>query len=126
MILKTTHVPLVVQDQDRALAFYVDKLGFEKRQDYGQKGRPRWLTVAPPGSDVEFALVRGEYETDPRGADGFRWTLTTEDCRADVAALKARGVAFEGKAPAEMPFGLLATFADPDGNRFNLLQPKRA
>lgn len=124
MIGATTHVPLVVSDHDRALDFYVGKLGFETRQDYRQKGHPRWLTVAPKGSEVEFALVKGEYRADPRATEGFRWTLTTSDCRADVAALKGRGVAFDGKAPAEMPFGILATFVDPDGNRFNLLQPK--
>jgi len=47
MIEKTTHVPIVVHDQDKALEFYTWVLGFEKRQDYQQPGHPRWLTVAP-------------------------------------------------------------------------------
>ncbi|MEA3198945.1 MAG: hypothetical protein QOE90_373 [Thermoplasmata archaeon] len=125
MIDKTTHVPLLVRDQDQALGFYVGKLGFEKRQDYGQKGRPRWLTVAPPGAEVELALIQGEYLVDPRAEDGYRLTLTTRDCRGEVARLQARGVAFRGPAPVETPFGILASFEDPDGNRFALLQPAK-
>lgn len=125
MIEKTTIVPLLVRDQDKALDFYVGKLGFEKRQDYGQKGRPRWLTVAPSGAEVEFALVKGEFVRDPRGEEGYHFTLTTSDCRGEVAKLQARGVAFREGAPVEMPFGLVASFRDPDGNPFRLLQPAK-
>lgn len=120
MIEQTTHVPILVRDQDKALEFYVGKLGFEKRQDYGQKGRPRWLTVAPPGSKVEFALVKGEYVVDPRAEEGVQLTLTTGDCRGEAAKLKARGLAVEA---VDAPFGTIARFQDPDGNRFALLQP---
>lgn len=123
MIDKTMVVPIVVRDQDEALAFYVEKLGFEKRQDYGQKGRPRWLTVAPPGSELEFALVKGEYVVDPRGDESVQFTLSTPDCRAEAAKLKSRGVTLSD--PVEMPFGMLAKFKDPDGNRFALLQPAK-
>lgn len=120
MIDKTTHVPVLVRDQDKALEFYVGTLGFEKRQDYGQKGKPRWLTVAPPGSDVELALAKGEFLADPRAEEGYRITLATSDCRGEFARLKARGVPFREAAPVETPFGIVATFADPDGNRFTL------
>lgn len=125
MLDKTTHVPILVRDQDEALEFYVGKLGFEKRADYGQKGKPRWLTVALPGAEVEFALVMGEYVSDPRSQEGYQLTLTTDDCRGEAAKLRARGVAFREPAPVETPFGVLATFQDPDGNRFNLLQPAK-
>lgn len=126
MLGKITHVPILVSDQDKALDFYVGKLGFEKRADYGGKGRPRWLTVAPPGSEVEFALSKGEFVTDPRSNEGYHFTLTTSDCRDEVAKLKARGVAFVDPSPVATPFGILASFQDPDGNRFNLLQPHKA
>ena len=66
MIETTTHVPIIVADQDKALQFYTEVLGFEKRADYQQRGRPRWLTVAPKGQDVEFILVKGTYLVDPR------------------------------------------------------------
>src|SRR5262249_38315943 len=62
--MKLTHVPIVVGDQDRALAFYSEVLGFEKRADYQQAGRPRWLTVGPKGQALELILVQGEKEVD--------------------------------------------------------------
>src|SRR5262249_52526708 len=62
--VRLTHVPIVVGDQDRALAFYTEVLGFEKRADYQQPGRPRWLTVGPKGQALEFILVDGESRVD--------------------------------------------------------------
>jgi predicted enzyme related to lactoylglutathione lyase len=121
MIDHTTHIPLLVRDPEKALEFYVGQLGFEKRQDYG-KGAKRWLTIAPPDSDVEFALTAGEYTVDPRSQAGVHFTLTTSDCRREVQTLKGRGITFGEPEPLEMPYGLLATFEDPDGNRFRLLQ----
>jgi predicted enzyme related to lactoylglutathione lyase len=130
VIEKTTHVPIVVGDQDRALAFYTDVLGFQKRQDYQQAGRPRWLTVAPKGQEVELILVKGEYTVDPRPppeaeSGGNHYVFSTDDCRGAVAAVKARGLTFKGPAPVEAPFGVTAYFTDPDGNHFALLEPKQ-
>jgi catechol 2,3-dioxygenase-like lactoylglutathione lyase family enzyme len=129
LIEKTTHVPIVVSDQDRALKFYTEALGFQKRQDYQQKGRPRWLTVAPPGQEVEFILVRGQYTVDPRPpadapSGGNHIVFATTDCRKDFEALRARGVKFKDPAPVEAPFGLSAYFADPDGNHLTLLEAR--
>jgi predicted enzyme related to lactoylglutathione lyase len=128
--LQLTHVPIVVSDQDRALQFYTHVLGFEKRADYQQAGRPRWLTVAPKGQALEFVLVKGTYAIDPRPAPnadsgGNHHVLSTDDCRADVAALQARGLTFKGPAPVEAPYGVSAYFTDPDGNHFALLEPRR-
>jgi catechol 2,3-dioxygenase-like lactoylglutathione lyase family enzyme len=130
MIEKTTHVPIVVSDQDRALDFYTRVLGFEKHQDYQQEGRPRWLTVAPHGQDVEFILVKGRYTVDPRPpadaeSGGNHHVLSTNDCHADFAALTARGLKFKDPAPNEAPYGITAYFTDPDGNHFALLESKR-
>ena len=99
--MQLTHVPIVVSDQDRALRFYTDVLGFQKRGDYQQAGRPRWLTVGPKGQAVEFVLVKGTNSIDPRPASdadsgGNHHVLATDDCRADVAALQARGLTFRG------------------------------
>ena len=63
--MKLTHAPIVVRNQDEALKFYADVLGFEKRADYQQKGAPRWLTVAPKGDDVELILVEAAYSRIP-------------------------------------------------------------
>ena len=129
--MKLTHAPIVVSDQDEALKFYTDVLGFEKRADYQLPGKPRWLTVAPKGQEVEFILVQGRYTLDPRPpadaeSGGNHHVFTTDDCRRDFAALTARGLTFKDPAPVEAPYGITAYFTDPDGNHFALLQPRRA
>jgi catechol 2,3-dioxygenase-like lactoylglutathione lyase family enzyme len=128
--MKLTHTPIVVSDQDEALTFYVDVLGFEKRSDYQLPGKPRWLTVAPKGQDVEFILVKGTYTLDPRppsdaDSGGNHHVFITDDCRRDFAALTARGLKFKDPAPVEAPYGMAAYFTDPDGNHFALLQPRQ-
>jgi predicted enzyme related to lactoylglutathione lyase len=129
MIEKVTHVPIVVSDQDRALRFYTEVLGLEKRADYQLPGNPRWLTIGPKGQDLELILVVGEHApSHPKpGTDhgGNHTVFKTDDCRNDVERLKARGVKFKGPAPTEANFGLAAYFTDPDGNHLTLLQPAR-
>src|SRR5437773_6916109 len=97
MIEKLTHVPIVVSDQEKALKFYTEVLGFEKRADYQNPGSPRWLTVAPKGTDVEMILFEGKYKLDPRappeaGGGGYPVVLKTNDFRQDVEVLKATGL----------------------------------
>jgi catechol 2,3-dioxygenase-like lactoylglutathione lyase family enzyme len=129
--MKLTHTPIVVRNQDEALKFYRDVLGFETRADYQQKGHPRWLTVAPKGDEVELILVEGVYSVDPRPSSdadsgGNHHVFATDDCRRDFEALKARGVRFKHDAPIEAPYGISAYFTDPDGNHLTLLQPRHA
>ncbi len=128
MIGKTTHAPIVVRDQERSLEFYTQVLGFEKRQDYQQPGRPRWLTVAPKGQELELILVKGDYVVDPRAprmadSGGNHWVFLTNDCRKDFETLKARGVKFKDPEPVDAPYGIAAYFTDPDGNHLSMLQP---
>jgi catechol 2,3-dioxygenase-like lactoylglutathione lyase family enzyme len=134
MKLATTQI--WVHDQDEALAFYTDKLGFEVREDVTmpEMGNFRWLAVGPVGQDdfsVVLMAVPGEpvMEPDTReqvldlAAKGFAGTvfLTTEDCRASYEELKARGVEFS-EEPEERPYGVDAGFHDPSGNSFRLTQ----
>jgi catechol 2,3-dioxygenase-like lactoylglutathione lyase family enzyme len=129
--VKLTHVPIVVGDQDRALGFYTEVLGFEKRADYQQEGQPRWLTVAPKGQALEFILVKGESRVDlglgpEAGSGGHHVAFTTTDCQGDYEALAARGVDFtvgNYTKPIEQYFGTTATFKDLDGNLLALVQP---
>jgi len=128
MIQSTTHLPIIVRDQDKALEFYTQVLSFEKRQDYQQPGRPRWLTVAPKGQELEFILVKADYLVDPRpprdaDSGGNDWAFRTNDCRKDFETLKLKGVRFKNPAPIESPYGITAYFTDPDGNHLSLLQP---
>src|SRR6266566_675161 len=110
MIEKLTHVPIVVSDQEKALKFYTEVLGFEK------------------GTDVEMILFEGKYKLDPRappqaGSGGNHWVFKTNDCRKDVEILKARGLKFKDPAPVEANYGIAAYFTDLDGNHLTLLQP---
>jgi catechol 2,3-dioxygenase-like lactoylglutathione lyase family enzyme len=131
----TVFVP--VADQDRALEFYLDKLGFEKRADFRYGEGSRWVEVAPPGSGMAIALV-GSSEGESAGGDEAHCAFSTEDIEADHAALRARGVEVDAEIArtGKRRAGLLsteATIADPvppqfffrdiDGNRFLLVQP---
>ncbi len=66
MIEKLTHVPIVVSDQEKALHFYTEVLGLEKRADYQLPGNPRWVTVGPKGQDLELILFQGKYQLPGR------------------------------------------------------------
>jgi len=84
-------VGIPVTDQDRALAFYVEELGFEKRLDMPlEQFGGRWIEVAPPGAPVSIALVP-ERDGVPSGVEtGIR--LTTDDADGLHTDLRGRGV----------------------------------
>jgi predicted enzyme related to lactoylglutathione lyase len=113
-------VAVPVRDQGRALEFYLQKLGLEKRMDapFGQGGR--WIEVAPAGAATTIALVL-EQPTTPAGADtGIR--LTTDDAQAEQARLLAAEVDADRellRVPGVPP---MFSFRDPDGNRFYVVQ----
>jgi len=112
----TVGVP--VADQDRALAFYLEKLGFEKRLDVPFGKGERWVEVAPPGAATTIALVRAR-QGDPTGID-TQVRLTTTDAAADHAALRARGVDADAEV---MPYPVpMFIFRDADGNRLRIVQ----
>ena len=134
--MKISTAQLWVHDQDEALAFYTEKLGFEVRADVTlpEMGDFRWLTVGPPGqSDVAIVLMtipgppmfdaETRSEVESLMAKGLAGTvfLTTDDCRADYESLSARGVEFV-EAPEERPYGIDAGFRDPSGNHLRLGQ----
>jgi predicted enzyme related to lactoylglutathione lyase len=137
-MIKIANTQLWVHDQDEALAFYTEKLGWEIRSDVtiAELGNFRWLTVAPPGQE-DFAVVLmaipGPPMFEPETVEKIRELmgkgvagtvfLTTEDCRASYEELKARGVEFS-ETPEERPYGIDAGFRDPSGNSFRLTQVK--
>ena len=112
----TVGVPVI--DQDRALAFYRDALGFEVRMDGSFGEGMRWIEVAPRGASTSVALVRSS-EGAPAGIDtGVR--LSTDDAAADHAALLAHGVDVDAEI---MPYPVpMFTFRDPDGNRLYVVE----
>ncbi len=136
MKMRLTHVTVVVRDQDEALKFYVEKLGFEKRSD-DSTSMPglRWLTVSPPGQkDIEIVLNKPDprmmgkqhEEMMKKLMDSIgknpTWVLWTDDCKGAYEMLSKRGVKFPFP-PQKQPFGISAVFVDLYGNPYNLVEP---
>lgn len=135
MITKLSHTTVYVLDQDRAKAFYTEKLGFEVRDDV-RMGDFRWLTVGPktqPDQRIVLMALRPTGHMDQEACDLLRrllekgaiggGVLDTDDCRRTYEELKARGVAFE-QEPREMPYGVEALFRDDSGNFYSMTQRK--
>ena len=121
MLEKVVYTSVFVSDQDRALDFYTNVLGLEQRIDNPTPGGPRFLTVAVKGQDVELVLwpgTPGQPQPTEAGVPAL-CTIETSDCRQAVEALTSRGVQFESEV-LEHPWGLTASFLDPDGNRVRL------
>jgi predicted enzyme related to lactoylglutathione lyase len=128
---KISQVTLVVRDQAAALDFYTNKVGFEKKTDVSAPGGYRWVTVGPKDQDLELALYQSGSNADPQlRARESEWrpgsappiVVRVADCRKMFAELSSRGVSFL-QPPKEYPWGIAATFGDPDANLFSLSQP---
>lgn len=119
-----THVGTVivpVRDQDRALEFYLEELGFEKRSDTPFGNGDRWLEVAPAGGTTTLALMPPRAE-EPTGID-THVAFTTEDVDADHAKLRSRGVDTDEEVMRMGgPVPPMFFFRDPDGNRFLIVE----
>ncbi len=133
MITKHSHSTVYVTDQDRAKAFYTEKLGFEVRDD-ARMGAFRWLTVAPKTQPesciILYGITPGPWMTEEHanmlktlvqaGAIGGG-VLECDDIRKEYETLKAKGVEFKSE-PKEMPYGIEAVFRDDSGNFWSLGQ----
>lgn len=134
MIERLSHATIYVLDQDSALEFYRDKLGFEVRIDQDMGGGFRWLTVGPKGQkDLELILMkpvvgpmydeedvaalRSLIEKGKMGAGVFY----TSDCKKTYEELSARGVEFI-QPPTEKFYGIEALMRDDSGNWFSVTQ----
>jgi predicted enzyme related to lactoylglutathione lyase len=114
MLKKVVYVALLVSDQDKALDFYANVIGLEKRIDSPTPAGPRFLTVGVEGQDFELVLWPG---TPAMGEAGSAvYTIEVEDCRTAFETLTSRGVKFEPPEVLEFPWGSVARFQDPDGN----------
>ena len=128
-------VGLYVRDQDEALAFYVEKLGFRVHTDV-RNGEYRWLTVQHP-DQPSFQL--GLFAPGPPVLDaGTTQTvraivakgampplvLNVDDCRATYEQLRARGVEFT-QEPMDRYGTVDAGFRDPSGNGWKMIQARR-
>jgi len=115
---RVSTVTIAVADQDEALAWYTEKLGFERKVDV-RSPEFRWLTVALPLQvDVEFLLA--SWFPDRIGKNAT-WVLSTRDCQGGYEELRARGVEFSQK-PEMRPWGIEAILEDLYGNKYALVQ----
>lgn len=121
------HVLMKVDNQDKALAFYTEMLGFEVAEDHD--GEIRWLTVQSPEGAAGVELVLEPNRFPPGLAaqtalydGGFPATvLTTVDIEGDFARLSAKGVVFRGK-PRPMGPVTAVPFEDTCGNLIMLVE----
>ena len=134
MISKMSHALIFVLNQQTALEFYRDKLGFEVRTDATMDGGYRWLTVGPkdqpdfeiilmepsPGYMFDEATANQVRELVQRGKLGAG-VFDTTDCQATYEELSGKGVEFLSP-PSEQPWGIGAVFKDNSGNWFSLSQ----
>jgi lactoylglutathione lyase len=123
---RVTLVKLFVSNHDEALEFYTKRLGFEVAED-STMGGYRWLLVRLPGNE-EFCInldvaKTGEQETlvGRQAADLPLFSIDTDDCLSEYAALKERGVEFEGE-PEVRPYGTGVLMKDLYGNKIYLNQ----
>ncbi|HEX6458074.1 MAG TPA: VOC family protein [Thermoleophilaceae bacterium] len=123
-INKIANVVVPVADQDRAIEFYVDTLGFEKRVDLPFGGSYRWVEVAPEGEDTTVALAPPPPD-DPEAAGNRQTgiTLQTDDIEALHADLKAAGVDVDAEiSRMGDPVPPMFWFRDPEGNTLLVVQ----
>ncbi|HEY1142004.1 MAG TPA: VOC family protein [Lysobacter sp.] len=127
---------LYVRDQDEALAFYVDKLGFRVHTD-ARNGDYRWLTVQHPEQpSFQLGLFTPDQPTlDAATVQALREVVAkggmpplvfiVDDCRATFERMRARGVEFT-QEPVERYGSVDASFRDPSGNGWKMIQARAA
>lgn len=118
MIVSVKFVSVPTSDQDRALAFYTEKLGFRLITDQPFGPGRRWIELGIGHSDTRFVLFTSPGDEDKIGGR-FSGALACDDVEATHRQLTERGVEFEA-APTRAPWGMFAVMLDSEGNRFVL------
>ncbi len=127
-------VMVTVSDQDRAIEFYVDKLGFEPHEDVTMGDGFRWVTIVHPSQpELQLTLMVPGPPLDSESADSIRRMLdkgalgavglAVDDCRKTHEELVAKGVTFL-QEPADRPYGVEAVIRDNSGNWLVLVEQK--
>ena len=123
MLEKVFYTSVLVSDQDKALDFYTNVLGLEKRVENPTPDGPRFLTVGVKGDHFQLVLWPGTpgHAEPAMGRPPASITIETDDCRKTFAELKERGVEFVSDV-IEFQGIRIAQFKDPDGNLLQLRQ----
>jgi catechol 2,3-dioxygenase-like lactoylglutathione lyase family enzyme len=119
-------VSLVVPDYDLAISFYCEKLGFSLIEDVDQ-GTKRWVRIMPPGAQHGSLILAKAEGAQQEAAIGNQFGgrvglfLATDDFERDHAQMVANRITFE-ETPRHEPYGTVAVWQDPFGNRWDLIQ----
>lgn len=122
-------VALLVPDYDAGIAFFVGKLGFDLVEDTELAPSKRWVRVRPPGTDGTSLLLARAASPEQERAIGQQaggrvfLFLHTDDFDRDHARYTTAGVHFV-EPPRIEPYGKVAVFQDPFGNRWDLVEPR--
>ena len=136
MIQRMSHATIFVNNQNEALEFYRDKLGFRVHTDAMVGEDFRWLTMCT-NDEPDFEIILMEPKPgmlmDEETSNTVRAIMAkgvlgagvfnTDDCQGTYDDLKAKGVQFLSP-PTERPYGIEAVFKDNSGNWFSLTQPR--
>ena len=123
MLKQIFYTSVLVSDQDKALDFYTNVVGLEKRVENPTPDGPRFVTVGVEGDAFQLVLwpgTAGQAKT-VMGRPPASITIETDDCRKTVEDLKSRGAEFVSDV-LEFPWGYVAQFHDPDGNVLQVRQ----
>ena len=118
MITHVKFVGIPVRDQERALKFYTEALGFEVVTDQRFNETQRWIELRIGNSQTRVSLFTPEGHEDRIGTF-FNGSIACDDVEATYRQLSQRGVEFT-QEPQKQPWGTFAKFKDPDGNQFVL------
>lgn len=123
MIKRIATASVHVSDEDKAIDFWVNKLGFEQREDAPMDDQGhRWIEVSPPGAETRVVLVKGYGDWTPDKVGQFgNVTFETDDIQQTYQELKGRGVEFT-QEPKQEFWGTFTMFLDQDRNTFVLTQ----
>lgn len=126
MITGVSHITIFVHNQDEALAFYTQKMGFDVHTD-AMFGTERWLTICPKTNrNLEITLVqatdKNNHLVGKQAGELPFLSFSTDDCHKTYQELSSKGVEFTQK-PVTEPWGVSAMFKDLYGNIFYLNQP---
>jgi len=121
-------VALVVPDYDEALAYYVDRLGFERVEDTDLGAGKRWVVARPPGRPQTVVLLARAVDDRQAAAIGAQGGgrvflfLHTDDFGRDYREMRRLGVKFN-EQPRHEAYGAVAVFEDLYGNKWDLIMP---
>jgi len=119
MIKSIKFVSVPVRDQERALAFYTERLGFQVVTDQPFDDSQRWIELRVPGGDTKVVLFNMGPEWEGMIGKAMNFSYAVDNVERTYRELVAKGVEFEG-AVQEEPWGKFAIFKDSEGSRFVL------